>query len=232
LTFSFFSPYIPIAAMLFAGLLLGAFVWWRRDRYAFAVLVGFPVAYMAYFCGSYTIAVVRNYILLAPFLAVLAARGLGAVAERLGPRRALFGLAPVLGAVAVLHAVWLVRAGESIRTATAQTEVRDAIAWIAGHGRTRVRISERVRTLAKEQGLALPANVTTGPTVDAVAFFVEAEGPGVRWRTNDPWLTRAVFGPREVNLNWYSTWWGGRDHIVVMTDAKAKASGVALAVAP
>jgi hypothetical protein len=232
LAFAFFSPYSPLAIALFAAALVGAAVWWRRDRHAVAVLLGFPVAYLLFFCGKYTIAVVRNFLLLAPFFAILAARGLGVVAERLGPRRALLGLAPVLGAVAVVNGVWLVRAGESIRTADPKSEVRDAVAWIGGHARTRVRISNRVRTLAREQGLALPANITAGPDADAVVFFPQAEGPtGGRWTTNDPWLTRAVFGPGEVDFNWYSTW-GGRDRVVVMTDKKAKAAGVSLPAEP
>lgn len=229
LAFAFFSPYTPIAVGLFAAAIVGAVAWSRGERYGLAVLVGFPTAYLLFFCGKYTIAVVRNYLIVAPFLAILAARGLGVVAARLGRRRALLGLAPVLGAAAVLNAAWLVRAGESIRTADPKVEVRDAVAWIAGHARTRVRISDRVRALAREQGLRLPANVTDGPKADAVVFFAQADGPpGERWTTNDPWLTRAVFGPREVNFNWYSSW-GGRDRVVVMTNEKAKAAGVALA---
>jgi hypothetical protein len=233
LTFALFSPYTPIAVGLFAAAILGAVAWWRRDRYAAAVLVGFPLAYLAFFCGKYTIALVRNFILLSPFLAILAARGLGAVAsfvaERLGPRRALLVLAPVLGAAAVLNAVWLVRAGESIRTADSKKDVREAIAWVGKHGNTRFRVSDQVRALALSQGLKLPANVTDGRDAGAVVFFGRAEGPpGERWTTNDPWLTRAVFGPREVNFNWYSTW-GGRDRVVVMTSKKAREAGVAIA---
>jgi dolichyl-phosphate-mannose-protein mannosyltransferase len=244
LAFAFFSPYTPIAVALFVAAIVGAVAWLRRDRYAVAVLVGFPTAYLLFFCGKYTIAVVRNFILLSPFLAILAARGvaavaarlgvvaarLGPVAARLGPRRAaILGLAPLLGAAAVLNAAWLVRAGESIRTADAKSEVRDAVAWIAGHGRTRVRVSDRVRTLAREQGLALPANVTNGPDAGAVVFFAQTDGPpDRRWTTNDPWLTRAVFGPREVNFNWYSTW-AGPDRVVAMTNEKATAAGVAFA---
>ena len=41
--------------------------------------------------------------------------------------------------------------------------------------------------------------------------------------------TRAIFGPREVNFNWYSTWDSGRDRVVVMTSKKAKAASVDLA---
>jgi hypothetical protein len=45
---------------------------------------------------------------------------------------------------------------------------------------------------------------------------------------NDPWLIKAAFGPREVDLNWYSSWLG-HDHVVVMTLDKARATGVPVA---
>ena len=41
-----------------------------------------------------------------------------------------------------------------------------------------------------------------------------------KYLQNDPWLTDAIFGPREVNFNWYSVW-GGRDRVVVMPFPKA-----------
>ena len=37
-----------------------------------------------------------------------------------------------------------------------------------------------------------------------------------------------MFGPREVNFNYYSTW-RGSDRVVVMTIEKARAAGVWLA---
>jgi hypothetical protein len=86
-----------------------------------------------------------------------------------------------------------------------------------------------VRALAGQRGLTLPGNVVEGGDADEVVFFARADGPPPRqWKTNDPWLTRAVFGPREVNFNWYSTW-VGRDRVVVMTRAKAASTGVSLA---
>jgi hypothetical protein len=126
------------------------------------------------------------------------------------------------GAVAVAQAVFLIRAGESIRHPEPTVYVSQAIAYIADHPHQRFHVSGRVRALAAEQHLALPANVGDAP-VDAFVFQPIAEGPSPwSWKTNDAWLTRAVFGPREVNFNWYSTW-GGHDRIVVMTNEKTPA---------
>jgi hypothetical protein len=87
MAFAFFSPYIPIAVALFAAALVGAVAWSRRDRYGFAVLVGLPTAYLLFFCGKYTIALVRNFLHPPPFLAILVARGWRRRGAP-GPRRA------------------------------------------------------------------------------------------------------------------------------------------------
>ncbi|MFZ1219123.1 MAG: hypothetical protein WAO00_07510, partial [Chthoniobacterales bacterium] len=77
-------------------------------------------------------------------------------------------------------------------------------------------------------GLALPSNAVQA-NADEVVFFARAEGAqSYAWSVNDPWLTRAVFGPREINFNYYSTW-EGFDRVVVMTLVKAKAAGIPLA---
>jgi len=131
--------------------------------------------------------------------------------------------------VAVWQAVFLIRAGERIRYPDSQRDARESLAYVAQHSKQRFRVSPMVRALAEAQHLALPGNVTEGPA-DAVVFFAKAEGPGSwSWKTNDPWLTEAVFGPMEVNINWYSSWAGGQDRILVMTTAKARWTRVKLA---
>jgi len=62
-----------------------------------------------------------------------------------------------------------------------------------------------------------------------VVFFARGDGPTPYvWKVNDRWLVEAVFGPRELNFNWYSTW-SGHDRVVVMKIDKARSFGVALA---
>jgi hypothetical protein len=229
LSVSFFSPYKVVALPLFASIFLGAFAWVRSDRRAAALLICFPVLLLAFFCGRYTIAVVRNYLMLTPFLTLLSARGVAEVFARIPVRWGRRALGGVLVVAMAANAAWLIRAGESIRRLDANGEVRDAIAYVARHGGTRFRLSPRVRALAAEQQLTLPPNVTEGGDPQVVVFFPKAEGPDPRqFKTNDPWLTEAVFGPGEVDFNWYSTW-GGRDRVVAMTIAKAKGTGVLLA---
>jgi Dolichyl-phosphate-mannose-protein mannosyltransferase len=229
LTVSYFSPWKLAAAAMAGSVIWGAVLWLRRERRFGAVLVAFPAAFLIFFCAKYRVAVARNYVLLVPFLALLAARGVADVVDRL-PRRwlrtaALSGLA----VLAVAQAAFLVRAGESIKYPDVDRDARDAVAFVANHPREVFRISARVRALAAAQHLTLPTNVSQGAApADAAVFFIEAEGPGpYNAKTNDAWLTRASFGPREVNINWYSTW-EGRDRIVVVNLDRSKPAAIPL----
>ena len=223
---SFFSPYMAVALALSACALVGAVFWVRSDRRLGAVLVCFPVAFLLFFCARYKIMIVRNYLLIAPFLALFAARGLselGGLLPRQWLRRSLAG---AVAAVFVAGGAWLVSAGESIRHPDPKAEVRSALTHVSKHPRTRFVLSPQVISLAQQQQLPLPPNAQAQADAQQVVFFPRAEAADTyHWATNDPWLTKAVFGPREVNFNWYATW-AGPDRVVIMAADKAKSVGV------
>jgi hypothetical protein len=228
LALNLFSPYAPIAAVFFAAAVGGAVAYWREDWRFAAVLIGFPALFAACFCWKYSVFIVRNYLLVAPFVAVLSACGLAEALRRLRWPAARLALVLAVGCALAANAAWLIAAGESIRRRDYGAAALEAVAYVRDHPGTRFRVSPKVTALAAERGLALPANATPGDA-DEVVFFAKTEGaPPTRWTVNDPWLTRTVFGPREVNFNYYSTW-GGHDRIVVMTVAKARAAGAPLA---
>jgi hypothetical protein len=190
-------------------------------------LIGFPVLFAACFCWKYQVFFARNFLLLAPFLAVLSARGLAQALLRVRWPAARLALIVVVGCALLANAGWLIVAGESIRHRDDGAAALKAVSYVRDHPGTRFRVSPKVTALAAERGLALPANASQAEA-DEVVFFVREEGPPPgRWTVNDPWLTRAVFGPREVNINYYE--WGGYDRIVVMTIEKARAAGTPLA---
>jgi hypothetical protein len=229
LAVDYFSPVGWLAVLLFAGVLVGAGFWWRADRRVAATLLSFPIVFLVFFCSKYLVMIVRNYLLIVPFLAPLLARAFGELAARVRVAWARPALWAALIGIAVFQAGWLVRAGESLRDIDDGLAAQQAVTYVAGHPEVHFRLSGRVRALAGQRGLILPGNVVEGGDADEVVFFARADGPPPRqWKTNDPWLTRAVFGPREVNFNWYSTW-VGRDRVVVMTRAKAASTGVSLA---
>jgi len=186
-------------------------------------------------------------LMLAPYLSLFMARGVGWLAEwasELGARtdrrttgqRVLLRAGAVgLGLVGVAQAWWLVTAGESIRHVTPEAEVRDAFEYVREHPGTKFQLSPRVREVGAALGLFVPSNAAksgafavTDANADAVVLFARAEGPSpFKIPSNDPFLTLAVLGPREVNFDWYSSW-TGHERVIVMSRAKATHAGVAL----
>jgi hypothetical protein len=230
LAVDFFAPFRAVSIATAAATVAGGVAWARRDRRFAAVLLASPIVFLVFFC-RYNVMIVRNYLLLTPFLALMAARGFAALQDRRPGRAAPAAVAAALLAVAVFQGAFLVRAGEGIRHHDMKAYVAEAITYAAARPGTRFRLSPGVRALAVEQKLTLPANVQApvGAPVDAVIFFGQAENANIWVRhANDPWLTEAVFGPREMNYNWYASW-VGRDRVLVMTLAKARANSVPIA---
>jgi 4-amino-4-deoxy-L-arabinose transferase-like glycosyltransferase len=228
LALNLFSPYMPLAVVFFASAIAGGALSWREDRRLAAALIGFLVLYATVFCWRYPVFIVRNYLLMAPFLALLSARGLAEPLLRLRWPAARLAVAIVICGALTANAAWLISAAESIRHRDDSAAAEKAIIYVRNHPHTRFRISPRIIAFAASRGLTLPANIVPA-NADEVVFFALSEGaPAVNWLVNDPWLTKAVFGPREVNFNYYSTWQGS-DRVVVMTREKARASGAPVA---
>ncbi len=225
LAISYFSPYPALSVPLFLGVLAGGVIWIRAERRQGLLLAGFPLLFLAFFCLQNSAMMVRNYLLVAPFLALLLARAAGALVERL-PRPWL--RAPVfalLAAVAVVNAAFLVSAAESIRHRNLESDMREAIRYLS-EGGLRFRLSPRLAQYASKH--RLPRGQAKKEGFDRVAFLARAEGPNpFKWKANDPWQSERVFGPREVNFDWYPSW-GGDDRVVVMSLAKAKEIGLPL----
>jgi hypothetical protein len=228
LTLNFFSPYMPIAVVFFAAAIAGAVLSLREDRKLAALLIGFPLLFATLFCWKYRIFIVRNYLLLTPFLAVLSARGVAEALLRARWPAARVALVVAICCALAANAGWLIYAGESIRHQDYGAAAVKAVSYVRNHPGTRFRVSPKVTALAAERGLALPANANQAEA-DEVVFFGKEEGPpSGRWKANDPWLTRKVFGSWEVNFNYYPPW-KGYDRIVVMTVEKARGTEAPLA---
>jgi len=226
---AFFSPYPAIAVILFACAVAGGVFLVRSDRRLGAVLVTFPIAFLLLFCGRYRAMIARNYLLVVPFLAALAARGLSEIGARLPRRELRWGLAGLAVAAFVVGGVWMTAAGESIRHPDSNKDVQRALKYVSKHPGTRFSLSPKVKSIAQAQKLAIPANAQTDAGAEQAVFFLRAEGGDpFRRSSNDVRLIKAVFGPRDVNLNWYTTW-AASDHVVFMRLDKAKWAGLSIA---
>jgi hypothetical protein len=225
LAISYFSPYRAFSVVLFAAALVGGVLWVRADRRTGVLLVLFPLAFLAFFCGRYLAMIVRNYLVVVPFLSLLTARALAELVARMPRSWLRYGTAALFGMLGVAHATFLVRAAASIRHPDTKRDVRQAIEHVRHHPDQTFSLSRRVLALAAAQRLELPKNVAPRERAERVVFFARTEGPSpFAWHTNDPWLADAVFGPLEMNFFWYSSW-SGADRVVVMKTARVKSMG-------
>ena len=235
-----FSPYLPIALLMFALALIGTARMIAQDWRQGTVFLVFPVIYLLYFSTQGTM-VVRNLLAVAPFWAVSAAHGAGMVSEFLRrnrdepaaqlPRPALARAvwAGLLCAMLGLNASWLIASAESIVARHTDRFVREAAEYVRMHPGTKFLLSPRVKRDLTVVGPLLH-KVTDDPA-EADAFVLYAREGMQRWHdwpANRRGLTQACFGPREVNFDMYPNWWGD-DRILVINRRRAKEMGLRIA---
>ncbi len=223
------SPYAPVALVLSLFALLGAAVVFRKSRRIGVLLVLFPVVYLLYF-STQRVMVVRNLLVLAPFLAILSARGAAWVAEGLPLRALRLALSAVILTMLTANALFLARAAETIRHRENDRFVRALARHIDERPGAQFLVSQRIwDQLASTDGKARPnVSLALSPETDAVVVYAfEAMRAIVEWPANVRRLTMATFGPLEVNFNYYPTWLAS-DRILVMSVEEARRARVRL----
>ena len=219
-----FSPYPPIACLFFALAVLGAVQLLRGDRWMAAALLVFPVVYVGYM-STQRVMVARNLLVVVPFLAALAGRGAGqclAGVERF--RRGSATVVAITAALFVVNAQWLVAAG---RSATAHGNPEAALLGVlADPGAPACRVSPHLRQALSKAVPVLPGSITRESESPAwAAFYTSDVRNSGRWTANRYDYALRVFGPREVNFNYYPSWIG-QDRLVLMRMEDAQALGV------
>lgn len=228
-----FSHYPIIAGIFFALALVGAAWVVHRDRWMALALLPFAVIYPLYM-GSQSVMLVRNLLVVVPFLAILAARGAGvcraaAARWRWGvdldgaasgprPRAGNAGSAAVIGAVGALLAVdaaWLVAACRSIREGNEPE--RELLEYLSRRGASPCVLTPSLRSALAEKTSALPPSIVPAGSDAArwIAFRASEVPDRTAWVANRRDYTIRWFGPHEVNFNYYPSWIG-RDRILLM----------------
>ena len=216
-----FSPSKLVAGALFAAAALGAVVALRaRDGHA-AILLIFPAVYLLYMC-SQRVMIVRNLLVLAPFLAVLGARGLATLAAAV-PRRPRLALAAAVGAVLFSHALFGAWAAGTIRDRGSRRFVDQAAQYVQAHPGTTLYVTPRVREeLETAAGGVLPTLTTDpGAEVDRVLLYHSETVPLGEYPANLPDFTTRWFGPYEIDPVYYSTWFGD-DRLMLLSARRAQ----------
>ena len=216
--FSAFSHYAVIAVCIFLLALLGAVVIFRENRWRAFLLLFIPVFYTLYMAMQ-RVMFVRNYLVVLPFLAILAARGVGFLAQHLAGRRvAAVALTLTLVAALTLNAVWLWRAAQTIpvREFARYRYIEQLSAYLSDHASTRFALSPKVHSETLHMNGLMSPNAVTRLDSARYAIFYASEVPDpAKWDATKFNYTKTWFGPYELNFNYYPTW-EGEDRIVVL----------------
>jgi hypothetical protein len=216
------SPYAVLAIAWTALAIAGAVDAWRRSRRQTIVLLAFPAVYLLEFTPQHVM-IVRNLLVLAPVVAVLAARGAGAVwawtsqPSFRAPRRA--ALAAATGLAIAANVTFDVVAAQSIRHRRDRTAASEFSAWRRSHPTTAVTVSPRVESDVPVTNAAGMVDGPAAPTM--IAFYLSEHDV----QANQFGIFEDVFGPRDANPEYYTDW-AGSEHIVTLRSSTASRLGL------
>ncbi len=217
----FFSKYLWVSVLFTAAALIGLYSmlarhWKEIETWVF---LSVPVLFIPY-VSQQRVMMVRNDLLLFPFLAILCAWGVFILwnarffqANRLA--RAL--LAGGVIAVLLINFTWLYRAAETISPQLTMDRSGRLQTYLQAHPKTTFYLSPEASSLVDANGLP---NIAHDPLhADKLVFvFEEVDHP----LANRPDVYDAVFGPYEVNLDYYPSW--NEDARIVVMPMKAALS--------
>ena len=210
------------AAVLFGLAGLGVYDLCRREpRWVAVSFLSFPVFYFFYM-GAFSVMIVRNVLLLIPFLAILTARGITWLWHKGGHYAvAKAVLLSVVLIALIWNAYWVLAAGRSIPQTTKAATTKALAAYLEEHPDQVFWLSEAVIGDVAQTVQTPPRNVTRQPaeTQYAVFYTSDVTDHGV-WPANHRDYFRHWFGPFEVNLNYYPTWM--EPHLVILSLEKAR----------
>jgi hypothetical protein len=227
-----FSADRPVALVFFACLLVGIWAAVRENPRTALLLLIFPVIYGLYFSRQATM-VVRNYLVMVPFAVCLVVQGAAWIEARLPKRGVRVGFACALGALLLVNLADQIQAAASVaHPEDTASLVADFAHYADQHPDRRLLVSERLADGLRQQGQWPKANLQVAPSgppgkfAEYASFYSETVLPReLDWPTNRPRSFAAVFGPRDVNLDYYTGWKGG-DRIICLRPALAREAGV------
>jgi len=214
----FFSKYFWISLLFSVLVLIGLYSLLTKNWKAVEtwVFLSVPLLYIPYI-SLQRVMMVRNDLLLFPFLAILSARGMIVVwNSRFIQSSTIARTIAVVGLVSALliNYNWLYDAAESIATRSSIDRPQELRKYLLTNRETTYYLSKEARSLIDSNGLP---NVVNDPVLaDKLVFvFREVDHP----LANRPNVYDPVFGPYEVNFDYYPSW--NEDGRIVVMPMKA-----------
>jgi len=216
------SKYKIISLVLFIISLVGMYSLWQRSRILLIVLVSYPLVQLLFMSMKWAM-IVRNLLVVAPFLAILAARGVFYVYDRIRFSWLRVVWLCIIAAMVSINGAWLVQAAGTIQQRGSDHYLRELASYIDRHPSDIFWVSPVLRQhLEKTDGrtrLNLADNVANAQFVCAYHRELGIDKKFWWFPANDPFMSVTWFGPMEVNMNYYPAW-AGDHHIMVIKSAK------------
>lgn len=223
----FFSKCMPLAILATGLMLLGAVDLCRREPRVAVLFLIFPVAYFLFFT-SRGVMVVRNLLILTPFMAILAACGAGWLRRLARPRPARIAVTAAIAGLVGFNAFAVYESSAAIRSRMSLRPLQQAASYAEARANTGLYVSPRVIKLWRRFGIPVPSGLEADVTAarELLLYSDEAMARSRDWPANDPFMIARSFGAGDVNLNYYPTW-RGDSSILLLTAAKAREIAIA-----
>jgi hypothetical protein len=211
----------PMVAVLFSVLACwGLAVLWKEEPLVATLFLSPALLYLL-FVTSYRVMIVRNYLLVAPFMALFAARGVFQIGKTLVAsawmRRIL---ATVFVVLFIGNVTFLWSAAQTIRYRFPPHFGSDIAEYLKKHESEKYFLSPRAAEEMAEQN-ATTSNTTDDPNAAQQLIVFDKEVEPAQWFSNRLGQYQLVSGPLEVNFNYYASWTGATRVLALpMQDAR------------
>lgn len=205
------SHFSMIAILLFGFVIIGVWGLWRESRRLAGLLLMFPLMYLL-FMSLQRAMLIRNLLILVPFMAILISMGVLYVWRLMRSRWLRIMLGVMIGLMLSINGGWLVYSAQSIANRRTDRHNHDMRAWIEQSPDVRFYATSSVML---QLGDDPPLNVTSDLSAADEVFVYLTEIQEVEpMRSNIPRLFVQQFGSWEVNIEYYT--WHGDDRIVLL----------------
>jgi 4-amino-4-deoxy-L-arabinose transferase-like glycosyltransferase len=225
----FFSHYRTLSVFLFLFVIPGAYALFKENRRETVLILSFPLAYILFFSVQ-RVMIVRNLLVVAPFLAILSARGIVAIWSWIKYKQLRVVLLTLVTLALAINAGWIIYSAGTIADRDTNRFIHEMANYIDKRPGTVYFVSDQVwEDLVMLDSNQRPNVIRSDFNQADMILLYASEGVETvfDWPRNKPGLATKIFGPWEVNFDYYPTW-AGDDRILLLPIEKAKKIGVLL----
>src|SRR5262245_4259127 len=219
-----FSHYWFISVVFALFCIVGLVALTLELRSPSLLAIVFTVAYVGYFSAQ-AVMIVRNLLVIVPFLCLGAARGIIVISERLGTRLRLI-FAAILAISFAVNYGWEVYSAVQIKHRHhPEYFSKQFLDYVRKSPSVTVLFSTKLLNHLQQSTHQIPQNLVNNPDLPhSKVAFLQSEGPDAHWENwpSNWWgMYEVTFGSQEVNLDAYSTF-AGNERIIVTSSEHFK----------